>query len=285
MQEQIENCLDVIPGSGKGKSTFGNKNLIQLAKDNLETYEKANTKEKGDIAALIVSAIQEAGGRFLVADANGYLVEMTNREAKLKTQRCFNGLKHRKKVASTGNVSEGTNTTAVAAVPSNPAIIPGAGEGVRATLPILESGIMNVAVADPQDAMMPDAAGTKTPIEAEDNSYVNAILDGMDSDIPELADNIVEESFNGIDMPEGCFLEDFEEATLNMCHRSAMTPVLIAANLKFNEEKDMHKIKFVPRLKVKDDRTYMGSVMDNIPHGRGVMTYQDGRVVCGDWYV
>ena len=38
-----------------------------------------------------------------------------------------------------------------------------------------------------------------------------------------------------------------------------------------------------PMLKVKDDRTYTGSVMNSSPHGVGFMKFDDGRIYCGAW--
>lgn len=41
--------------------------------------------------------------------------------------------------------------------------------------------------------------------------------------------------------------------------------------------------KICRKLRVKDDRTYTGSVMNSNPHGIGFMKFDDGRIYCGGW--
>lgn len=57
------------------------------------------------------------------------------------------------------------------------------------------------------------------------------------------------------------------------------------ANLKFSQQQGMYKIKTVSNVYVNEeqDRRYSGSTVDGQPHGRGLMFYDDGKIVSGDW--
>ena len=308
----VDDCNDddVIFGRGKGSyNNPGNKHLQNIIRQHFPQYDLADLQTKNILAHKVVDAMltKKPPSRFLKADKDtNRWYEMAREEVVKKIKQDFANLKsaHKRKIEDDPmpmpmpmkerkrQAKEAVAVSTFLEICNND----GSEEEVQSEMLSIMAAVNRVFVHNPRldhqrqaEMILSDDAVKeaivsilqwKSEYHAEMHQELKEKI-SLPTAIPNLPKSIP--AFG----PNKPFVMPYSRRLPKKATQLAIKTD--SAHM----EKVCDSIHFEPRmddvdkisrsLRVKDDRTYTGSVMDTNPHGIGFMRFDDGRIYCGGW--
>ncbi|CAJ1950168.1 unnamed protein product [Cylindrotheca closterium] len=308
----VDDCNenDVIFGRGKGSyNNPGNKHLQHIIRQHFPQYDLADLQTKNILAHKVVDTMltKKQPSRFLKADKDtNRWYAMAREEVVKKIKQDFANLKsaHKRKIEDDPAMPEppkkrqakdpGVAVSTLLAICHND----GSEEEVQSEMSSIMGAVNHVFVHNPrldhqqQAELVLSNDAVKEAIVSilqwKSQRHADMHPEGLKEDKINLPNTIPNHpksngafgSNKAFVMPYARRLPKKPIAPAIKTDPTHMEKVCDSVDFEPRMD-DVNKI--CPKLRVKGDRTYTGSVMDTNPHGIGFMKFDDGRIYCGGW--
>lgn len=301
------NDHDVIFGRGKGSyNNPGNKHLQHVIRQQLQQYDVADLQNKTIIAHKVVDVMTNKNppSRFLKPDKDvNRWYEMSREEVVKKVKQDFANLKsaHKRKIEDEvpmqdrkrqAMIKDDDEVAAPTSLLEEYGTIDGTKEEVKREVSAIIAVINQVFVHNnprldhqKQAEMILNDDTVKEAVvsilEWKAEKHHAAMLKeriSISSPARPPHSRIIQQAKSSSPTP----VSDSSHMPLNTPKADATQMQAVCDKVHFEAKMDDVN-NITPKLRVKGDRTYTGSVMNNSPHGIGFMKFDDGRIYCGAW--